>query len=108
MLLRSASVPVHSTVTQRIVMCGIFATSDPALLANKALIESCLQRRGTEKVVWQSADGYAMAHCLLPVRGEAPVLQPLSVGEKFLLYSGELWAVEGGRSAPMVFADRPD
>jgi asparagine synthetase B (glutamine-hydrolysing) len=77
------------------------------MLAHMAPIERCLRRRGTEKVVWQSTEGWCVAaHCLLPVRGKAPVLQPLEVGNRFLLYSGELWDVESGCSDTMALADR--
>ena len=88
-------------------MCALFATTNRAMVAQKALIERCMQRRGTEKVVWQSTEsGCVLAHCLLPVRGKTPVMQPLQVGEGFLLYSGELWDVERGRSDSIELADR--
>jgi asparagine synthetase B (glutamine-hydrolysing) len=88
-------------------MCGIFATTDRALVADEAAVERCLQRRGTETVVWRSTDsGCVLAHCLLPVRGKAPVLQPLDLDDGFLLYSGELWDVGGGRSDSIELADR--
>jgi len=89
-------------------MCGIFVTTDRMTLSQQALIERCLQRRGTEKVVWQSTEsGCLLAHCLLPIRGNAPVLQPLDVGDgRLLLYSGELWDVESGRSDSIELANR--
>jgi len=88
-------------------MCGIFATTDPAILARQAMVERCLERRGTEKPVWRTTEsGCVLAHCLLPVRGEAPVLQPTQTGEGLLLYSGELWNVESGRSDTIALGER--
>src|SRR5947209_13772406 len=88
-------------------MCGIFATTDPGLLAHRALVERCLERRGTEKPVWRTTEsGCVLAHCLLPVRGETPVLQPAQTGERLLLYSGELWDVESGRSDTIAWGER--
>jgi asparagine synthase (glutamine-hydrolysing) len=88
-------------------MCGIFATTDPAMLARKAMVERCLERRGTEKPVWRTTkSGCVLAHCLLPVRGNAPVLQPAETSEGLLLYSGELWDVERGRSDTIAFGER--
>jgi asparagine synthase (glutamine-hydrolysing) len=88
-------------------MCGIFATTDPAILVHQAMVERCLERRGTEKPIWRTTEsGCVLAHCLLPIRGEAPVLQPAQAGERLLLYTGELWDVEGGRSDTIVWAKR--
>ena len=88
-------------------MCGIFATTDTSLLANQRPIERCLERRGTEKPIWRTtASGMVLAHCLLPVRGEAPVLQPIETDQGFLVYSGELWDVEPGLSDTVALAER--
>jgi asparagine synthase (glutamine-hydrolysing) len=88
-------------------MCGIFATTDPALLVHQAQVERCLERRGTEKPVWRTTEsGSVLAHCLLPVRGEAPILQPVETSQGLLLYSGELWNIDSGHSDTIAFGER--
>ena len=88
-------------------MCSLFATTDASALVHKALIDSCLARRGTQEVVWeQTSSGSVAAHCLLPVRGSSPVFQPIPIDGKILLYSGELWDVEQGKSDTIELLDR--
>src|ERR1700727_2340106 len=88
-------------------MCGIFATTDPSLLAQQPLVDRCLARRGTEKPVWRMAEGgCVLAHCLLPVRGRSPVLQPVETSRGFLLFSGELWDIANGQSDTIAFGER--
>jgi len=89
------------------MMCGIFVTTDPAILARQSAVERCLQRRGTEKPVWCTTEsGSVLAHCLLPVRGGAPVPQPIETGKGLLLYSGELWDIEKGSSDTIALCER--
>lgn len=47
-----------------------------------------------------------MAHCLLPVRGKSPVLQPVETSQGSLLFSGELWDIDSGQSDTIAFGER--
>src|SRR5258705_4952299 len=90
----------------------IFFMTQPPSCLSRINLANCRMfpfelARGTQKPVWWTTEsGSVLAHCLLPVRGGAPVLQPVETGKGLLLYSGELWDIERGSSDTIALCER--